>query len=324
MLKFGDIKLDVPAFQAPLSGYSEHPMRVLARQFGAELTFTGVLLDKIALHNKALGKLRFLPGEGEHPVGAQILGANAETMAKAAARFQEVGYDLIDLNFACPAPKVLRRGRGGALLDKPDTVLDIYRRVRDAVKCPVLAKLRIGADHSEASLQAFWQIVDSLSKENIDALVIHGRTVNQKYREKADWQILKQVKQTYPKMQVLGSGDLHDATTAVEFLRTSGLDGIVFARGAIGNPWIFKEFRALWQGEEMPEGPDITEQGRVMLRHFEMMCQLRDPLKSVRFFRKFATGYCKRHPQRKKVQMAVISAKNKQQLLETIKQYYNV
>ncbi len=114
MLKIGDITCDVPFFQASLSGYSDRAMRVIAKRYGAPLTLTGVMLDKLAVHPKAVKKMRFQPGIDEHPVGAQILGANPDTMAAAAAKFESIGYDLIDLNFACPAPKVLRRGRGGS------------------------------------------------------------------------------------------------------------------------------------------------------------------------------------------------------------------
>ena len=159
MLKIGNVTLDVPFFQAPLSGYSDYPMRKMARDFGAPLTFSGVMLAKSAANPKVLAKAVFRPGEDEHPIGAQILGAEPEVMAAAAKALVGVGYDLIDLNFACPAPKVLRRHRGGYLLNEPEKVIQIYRCVRSAVSCPVIMKLRIGFDSSEASRENFHQIV---------------------------------------------------------------------------------------------------------------------------------------------------------------------
>lgn len=324
MLKIGDISLDMPFFQAPLSGYSDYPMRRLARQYGAPLTFTGVMLDKIALHPKAVRKLKFNPEADEHPVGAQILGADPKTMAQAAKGFESIGFDLIDLNFACPAPKVLRRGRGGFLLNKPDTAIEIYRRVREAVKCPVMIKLRIGFGSSDGTRDNFWKVCQQAASDGIDALSIHGRTVKAKYRGNADWDIIKKVKQRFPQTTVIGSGDLFDAETAVERFISSGVDGIIIARGAIGNPWIFRDIRAIIEGKPAPPAPGITEQGRVMLRHFEMVLQRQKMIKAVRYFRKFTIRYCRRHPQRKKVQMALMAAQDQNQVLAEIKKWYGV
>jgi nifR3 family TIM-barrel protein len=324
MLNLDTLKLDMPFFQAPLSGYSDYAMRILAREYGAPLTFSGVMLDKISLHPKAIKKLLFKVRDDEHPVGAQILGSNPETMAKSAAAFEGIGYDLIDLNFACPAPKVLRRERGGFLLQKPHIVMEIYRRVRQAVKCPVIMKLRAGFDRSEPAREDFWKICEQAAAENIDALVIHARTVTQRYRGKADWQIIAKLKQKFPDTKIIGSGDILTAETAIERLKESKVDGVLIARGAIGNPWIFSELKSLWHRiPKLPE-PSITEQGTVMLRHFEMICQTRPPRKAIPYFRKFVTAYCKRHPERKSVQAELMAEKNKDQLLTAIKKWYEI
>lgn len=323
-MKIGEIHLDVPFFQASLSGYTDWAMRILARQFGVPLTLTGVMLDKVSLHERAIKKMGLEAKDDEHPVGAQILGADPETMARSAAAFERIGYDLIDLNFACPAPKVLRRGRGGQLLTSPNTVIEIFQWVRQAVKCPVLMKLRIGFDGSDAGKEDFWQICERACTEGVDALAIHGRTVKQKYRGTADWQTLAEVKKQFPQTMIFGSGDLFDAETVAERIKNSGLDGVIIARGAIGNPWIFTQTRALLEGKPKPPAPDITEQGKIMLKHFEMIAQTRDIIKAVRFFRKFSVGYCKLHPQRKKVQADLLAAKDKLQLMAAIKNWYKV
>ncbi len=167
MLKLGDIRLNVPFYQAPLSGYTDRAMRVLAHKYGAPLTYTGVILAKIALHKKAFNRLYFQPRVDEGPVGAQILGEDPETMAEAAAAFANVGFDLIDLNFACPAPKVLRRYSGGYLLKEPETAIKIIQFVRNAVSCPVTIKLRAGFDKSQESMDKFWQICHGAVAEGI-------------------------------------------------------------------------------------------------------------------------------------------------------------
>lgn len=147
-IKIGTLELSMPFIQAALAGYTDYPMRHLARRFGCPLTFTGVMLDRIALHPKAMRQLKFLPHDGEHPVVAQILGDDPAIIAQAAAVFEQVGYAAVDLNFACPVPKVLRRLRGGFLMQKPDIIRQAVRLTRQAVACPISMKIRIGFDHS--------------------------------------------------------------------------------------------------------------------------------------------------------------------------------
>ncbi|MHC4881400.1 MAG: tRNA dihydrouridine synthase [Planctomycetota bacterium] len=324
MLKFGTLQLDMPFIQAPLSGYTDHPMRILAKRFGCPLTFTGVMLDKIALHHKALKKLKFQPQDNEHPVGAQVLGDDPKVIAAAAEKFIEVGYDLIDLNFACPAPKVLRRARGGHLMQQPAFIRETFLRTREKVTCPVFMKIRIGYDRSEAANEDFWTICENAATDGVDMLAIHGRTVHQKYRGKADWSLIIEAKKRFPNLTIFGSGDIMTPEIAIQRKEESGIDGIIVARGAIGNPWIFQEIRALWNGQEKPQSPSLEEQGRIMLEHFEMICQTRDERKAVPYFRKFLANYCKRHPDRKKTLLALMACKTKHAVIQTIVEHYQL
>jgi tRNA-dihydrouridine synthase len=173
-------------------------------------------------------------------------------------------------------------------------------------------------------MDKFWQICHGAVAEGIDALIIHGRSVKKLYRDKSDWEIISEVKRRFPQATIIGSGDLLDAETIVKRLKTSGLDGVIIARGAIGNPWIFSETRALWESRPMPEKPDLTEQGEVYLKHYEMIAESRPMLKSVRYFRKFAVGYSKHHPQRKMVQADLIAARNRDELYAAVKKWYGV
>ncbi len=324
MLKLGTLKLDMPFFQASLSGYSDRPMRLLALEHGAPLTFGGVILSKTLLHPRVLKHPNYVVNDNEHPVGAQILGEDPETMAKAAKGLIGIGYDLIDLNFACPAPKVLRRQRGGFMSNNPDLIIDIYRRVREAVTCPVLMKLRIGYDDGAESLENFWQIVERTITEGIDALIIHGRTVIQKYRGKANWEILAEVKQKFPQTTIVGSGDLFTPETVVHRLATTGVDGVTIARGAVGNPWIFTETRALLEGKPKPPPPSIEEQGETLYKHFQRVLDHYHRKKGIAYFRKFSMGYCKRHPLRRKVQMALMAGKNEAEVTAAIREWYGL
>jgi tRNA-dihydrouridine synthase B len=324
MLRFDSLQLDMPFIQAPMAGYTDHPMRILAKRFGCPLTFTGVMLDKIALHPKALKKPKFLPMDNEHPVGAQVLGDKPEVMAQAAKKFIDIGYDLVDLNFACPAPKVLRRARGGHLMQKPQVVRETFLRTRELVETPVFMKIRIGFDKSAAAEEDFWTICENAAADGVDMLVIHGRTVVQKYRGKSDWTRIIEAKKRFPALTIFGSGDILTPETAVNRVNETGIDGVIVARGAIGNPWIFREIRALWNGDEKPPSPTLVEQARVMLEHFEMICAARPERKAIPYFRKFLSGYCKRHPERKKTLLAMMAVKSKDGVVEAIRQQYGL
>ncbi len=321
-LKLSSLTLDVPFFQASLSGYSDYAMRVLARRFGCPFTLADMMLAKSAANTRVLRKACFRPNADEHPVGAQILGRNPATMAKAASNLVTAGYDVIDLNFACPAPKVLRRGRGGALLSEPDIVIDSLKAVRDVVVGPVLMKLRIGVDHKPQSLHNFWNIVTRSIENGVDALVIHGRTVSERFRGKADWDLLAAVKSRFPDATIVGSGDIFDPAETIDLMKRTGLNGFVVARGAVGNPWIFRDLRCVWENRHIPPPPDLAEQRLVILEHFERILKDYPEKKAVRIFRKFFAGYVRRHPKRKPALLALMKAKTRAEVGTALNTWY--
>jgi tRNA-dihydrouridine synthase B len=322
MLKIGSLILEVPFIQAPLSGYSDYAMRRLGLDFGVPLTFSGVMLAKSAAHPKLLRNPLFRPHDDEHPVGAQILGNDLATMAKAAKALEDAGYDIIDLNFACPAPKVLRRRRGGYLLKEPETIAEIYNRVREKVTCPVTMKLRMGFDSSRESYDNFHQIAAEASQQKVDALTIHGRTVVQRFTGNVDWDLIAEIKHRFSDTTIIGSGDLFEPQTTIQRLKDAKIDGVLIARGAIGNPWIYKSLNAVLAGEPEPGHPTLAEQAEAMRRHFEMICRLYEPIKAIRYFRKFLIRYCRLHPRRKQAQKALLAAKNKSDLLIEMTRWY--
>jgi len=321
-LKIGNITLDVPFFQASLSGYSDRAMRFLARQFGVPLTFSGVMLAKSAANPKVLKKTAFRPGHDEHPIGAQIMGTDPHEMAAAAMALHQAGYDLIDLNFACPAPKVLRRGRGGYMLRQPAAVVEIYRAVRDAVACPVTMKLRIGYSSGQASRENFWRVCEQVCTDGIDALVVHGRTTLQKYRSKADWDTVAEVKRRFARTTVIGSGDLLTADAVAQRCSDGTVDGVVIARGAIGNPWIFRDAKAILEGKDKPAPPTLAEQAEIIARHFELVADIFGPRKAVGYFRKFTVNYCKLHPDSRKVKHDFVMAGTAEHVHDVLRRWY--
>jgi len=322
VLRLGNLELDLPAIQAPISGYSDWAMRQLAREFGAPLTFSGLMLAKSAVHARLWRQGGFRLGEQERPLGGQLLGRDPEEMARAAEVLAAKGYDLIDLNFACPAPKVLARGRGGALLREPELAVAIFRRVRARVSLPLTIKLRTAFAEAGDGGEGFWRIAAAAAAEGVDGLIVHGRAVAQRYRGHADWGPIAEVKRRFPRTVVLGSGDLLSAEAAVQRLGESGVDGVVIARGAIGNPWIFRELRALLAGEPAPPPPTLTEVGQVMDRHFTQVLELYERRRAIGYFRKFCVGYCRRHPRRRKALLALMAAETAEHVRLTIADWF--
>jgi tRNA-dihydrouridine synthase B len=276
------------------------------------------MLAKSVIHPKVFNNPSFKPGDDEHPIGAQLLGEDPEIMARAAKVVWKAGFDLIDLNFACPAPKVIRRKRGGFLLNEPDKVIEIYNAVKGAVDCPVTMKLRTSFENQ--SYDNFWDISSRAAAGKVDALIVHPRAVCQRFTGSANWEFLSEVKKQFPRTIIFGSGDLFSADTIKNNIKNTGVDGAVIARGAIGNPWIFEQLRA---GNNFL-APTLEQQGQVILKHFYLVCKLYEPKKAIRYFRKFAVAYCKLHPLRKKAQKALFSAETAEEFLAVVKQWYSL
>ncbi len=309
MLKLGNVELDVPFVQAALSGYSDLPMRRIARRHGAPYALTEVVLDKLVTQ-KGRTRRRILNVEpDDHPVGGQLMGANPDDFAPAAFAMAEAGYDVIDLNFGCPVRKVLGRCLGGFHLSQPNVALDIVKRVYDAVgdRRPITVKLRRGLDDSPESERNFFAILDGALAIGVTAVTVHGRTVRQRYVGPSDWRFLERVKRHVGERPVLGSGDLFSAPDCLRMLAETGVDGVTIARGCIGYPWIFSECRALYQGRLLPPPPSVPEQGRTIAAHFAESVAVHGPRRAARIMRKFGIKYAEHHPCSQEVRDAFVA-----------------
>jgi len=299
-LCIGPLVLDFPVVQAALSGYSDLPMRVMARRHGAPYTLCEVMLDRFVVELKPRRKNRhFLQvADEEHPTGGQLMGADPADFAPAAARLVEHGFDAIDINFGCPVKKVLGRCRGGYHLSQPPVALEIVRRVRDAVppEIPVTVKMRRGIDDSADSREKFFEIFDGAYALGVAAITVHGRTVQQRYDGPSRWEFLRDVKQYAGERVVLGSGDLFNAQACLDMIRYCGVDGVTVARGAIGNPWIFAQTRALAAGLPLPDPPTLHEQREVICEHYRLAEEVYGPERCLPDMRKFAIKYSQLHP----------------------------
>lgn len=299
-LRIGSLVLDFPVVQAALSGYSDMPMRLIARRLGAPYTLCEVMLDQFILKLKPRRRNRhFLEvSDEEHPTGGQLMGADPADFAPAALRLVESGFDVIDINFGCPVKKVLGRCRGGFHLSQPAIALEIVRRVRDAVPAavPVTVKMRRGIDDSTESREKFYEIFEGAFSLGVAAITVHGRTVLQRYIGSSRWEFLRELKAIAGNRVVLGSGDLFNAQACLDMIRYTGVDGVTCARGAIGNPWVFGQARALADGKPLPDPPSLHEQRDVICEHYRLAEELYGPVRCLPDMRKFAIKYAQLHP----------------------------
>src|SRR6056297_876570 len=308
-LEIGNVRIGFPVVQAALSGYSDLPMRVLARRYGASYTICEVMLDQILVSLTKRQKTKhFLDiHPDDPPVGGQLMGAEPEQFSAGAAKLAAAGFDIIDVNFGCPVKKVLGRCRGGFHLSQPDVAIEILRRTRDIVPdaVPVTVKMRRGIDDSAESRDQFFQILDGAIDAGLDAATVHGRTVQQRYIGPSRWAFLSEVKtHVGDRLKVLGSGDLFSAEDAWRMIDQTGVDGVTIARGAIGNPWIFRQAEALSRGQPLPAPPTLHEQADVMRQHFDLCEQTYTTERAPLLMRKFCIKYSQSHPQHETVRMS--------------------
>ena len=327
-LCIGPLRLDFPVVQAALSGYSDMPMRVIARRHGASYTLCEVMLDRFVMELKPRRRNRhFLEvADEEHPTGGQLMGADPTDFAPAALRLVEHGFDVIDINFGCPVKKVLGRCRGGYHLSQPSVALEIIRRVREAVpaQIPVSVKMRRGIDDSTESREKFFEIFDAAYSSGVAAITVHGRTVKQRYDGPSRWEFLRELKQYAGERIVLGSGDLFNAQSCLDMMRFTGVDGVTVARGAIGNPWIFSQARALAAARPLPDPPSLHEQREVIREHYRLAEQLYGAERCLPDMRKFAIKYSQLHPRHVEVRVDFCSVRQQGKWSDVLDKWYAV
>ena len=327
MLQIGAVTLDAPFAQAALSGYSDWPMRTLARRFGAAYTVHEVLIDRFVREVRGTGRTRhhLLVTDDDHPVGAQLMGSDPAEFPPAARRLVEAGFDVIDINFGCPVRSAIGGCRGGYHLGQPEVALEIVRRVREVTPShiPVTLKLRRGIDETPLSRDRFFAIVAGAREAGVAAFTVHARTVEQKYVGPSRWSFLREVKEHVGSGVVLGSGDLFSAADCLRMLRETGVDGVSIARGAIGNPWIFRQARALLAGEELPPPPDVAEQRDVLLEH-RRLAEVTYGARSLSTLRKFAIKYARLHPEAIEVRNAFARCRTDDEWQGVLREWYSI
>ena len=326
-LKIGNVDIGFPIVQAALSGYSDWPMRVIARRLGAPYTICEVMLDEFLVNLKERKRTsHFLHiSEEEAPVGGQLMGAEPEQFALGAMKLVAAGFNIIDINFGCPVKKVLGRCRGGFHLSQPKVALEIIQRTRDNVpaEIPVTVKMRRGIDDTDESRDNFFEILDGAFAIGVDAICVHGRTVKQRYVGPSKWEFLKALKEHAGDKIILGSGDLFTAQACLDMIEQTGVDGVTVARGAIGNPWIFGQARALAEGKPLPDPPSLFEQREVMREHCILGEQLYGEQRVGQLMRKFGIKYAILHPNHDEVRAGFVRIKTRAEWEAALDKFYS-
>jgi tRNA-dihydrouridine synthase B len=264
-MQLGRIRIAHPFALAPMEEHTNPPFRMLARQLGAGLLCTERIdsSDVAKRDRRALRLLEAAPGES--PCAGQISGIDPAEMAEAARVVEERGFAIVDLNFECPIRRLIQRGEGGALLSDPAAIGRIVAAVVKAVSVPVTLKIRTGPDEANETCA---EVARAAEQSGAAAVDLHARSVQQAYVGEADWSAVSRLKQAVS-IPVLGSGSVRTPADAVRFLRETGADAVAVGRGCLGNPWIFKQSRELFQTGVASRDPSPTERGRILLQLIE-------------------------------------------------------
>ncbi len=300
-LKIGDVSLKNNLILAPMAGVTDLPFRLLCKEQGAGLLCMEMVSAKaIYFNNKNTEELLTID-DREPPVSLQLFGSDPDIISEMAKKIEDRPFSILDINMGCPVPKVAGNGEGSALMKNPKLVEEIVSKTAKAIKKPVTVKIRKGFDDTHVNAVEIARIAESAGAA---AVAVHGRTREQYYSGKADWDIIRQVKEAV-KIPVIGNGDVTSPEAARQLMETTGCDGIMIGRGAQGNPWIFRQILHWMEtGEEEPN-PDLEEVKAMILRHARMLVEYKGAYTGIREMRKHVAWYTAGYPNSAKLRARV-------------------
>lgn len=308
-------KLSGPFLLAPLAGVTDAVMRRICFREGASLAYTEMVSAKgLYYGDRKTESLLYIPDDAG-PTSIQIFGSDPEIMGYAAEKLAERNNFSLNINMGCPVPKVVRNGDGSALMKDPDLVYDVVRAVADKAGKPVSVKFRKGFDDDHINAV---EIAKACEAAGAAAVIVHGRTREQYYSGKADWSIIRQVKEAVD-IPVIGNGDVFTGADGIRMMKETGCDLVMVARGAQGNPWIFRELMAAWRGEPEPERPSASEVREMMYQHLDQLVELKGEYAAVREMRKHIAWYTKGRKNGASIRKAVNQIESARQMKEAIR-----
>lgn len=316
-MKIGNIDLGAkPLFLAPMEDVTDLTFRYVCKKFGADMLYTEFISSDGLIRDVqgALKKLEIY--DYERPIGMQIYGHIPDAMVESAIRVEAAGPDVIDINFGCPVNKIARRGAGSGMMREPDKMVEITRRVVEAVKLPVTVKTRLGWDEDSKIIV---ELAERLQDVGIQALTIHGRTRCQMYKGDADWTLIGAVKNN-PRMRIpiIGNGDIKTPQDAANAFERYGVDGVMIGRATFGHPWLFKEIRHFLQtGEELP-AMSVSERVQLAKDHFAKSLEFKGERVGVLEMRRHFSCYFKALPDFKETRLRLVTENDPMEVMKIL------
>ncbi len=318
-LKIGNVELENPLILAPMAGVTDLPFRLLCKEQGAALICMEMVSAKaIYYKNKNTESLLNIHPD-EMPVSLQFFGSDADIMSEMAKKIEERPFSILDINMGCPVPKVVNNGEGSALMKNPALVREIVSKMSKAIRKPVTVKIRKGFDEEHINAVEIAKIAEDAGAA---AIAVHGRTRQQYYSGKADWEIIARVKEAVS-IPVIGNGDVTDADSALRMMKETRCDGVMIGRAVQGNPWIFREILAkINEGIVLPR-PTMEEMKNTIIRHAGLLLEYKGEYTAIREMRKHVSWYTTGIHGSAKFRKNVNEMETMEELLETVEKLFS-
>lgn len=317
-LKIGNVTLANNLILAPMAGVTDLPFRLLCKEQGAGLICMEMVSAKAIFYNNKNTEMLLEIKEEERPVSLQLFGSDADIMSEMAKRIEERPFDILDINMGCPVPKVVNNGEGSALMKNPKLVEEIITKMVKAIQKPVTVKIRKGFDDAHVNAVEIAKIAEGCGAA---AVAVHGRTREQYYFGKADWDIIAKVKEAIS-IPVIGNGDVTDAISAKALVEQTGCDGIMIGRAIRGNPFLFSEILSYFETGKIKERPTNEEVLKTILRHAQMQLQYKGEYLGVREMRKHVSWYSAGYPNSARLRAKVNEMETMEDLTKTVTELF--